>query len=130
MRDIIKKIVEGDDSQFEVLIRKIAGEKIYVFAHPEDEEGLTLSFLNYLLEDNEDIEYIPIFTDEDEVNEFIADADVPDGYVLYEFDGDLFSDLMDSDQYLMINPISGGIVFQGAHLKVMSNVANDDQMPS
>lgn len=130
MRDIIEKIVNGDDSQFEVLIRRLADEKLYVFARPEDEEGLTLTFLNYLLEDNEDIEYIPIFTDEDEVNEFTADADVPDGYILYEFDGDLFADLMDAEQYLMINPISGGIVFQGAHLKVMSNVANDDSAPS
>lgn len=130
MRDIVEKIVGGDDSQFEVLIRRLVSDKLYVFAHAEDEEGLTLSFLNYVLEDNEDIEYIPIFTDEDEVNEFIADADVPDGYVLYEFDGDLFADLMDAEQYLMINPISGGIVFQGAHLKVMANVANDDGAPT
>lgn len=130
MRDIIEKIVGGDDGQFEALIRRLVNEKLYVFAQAEDEEGLTLNFLNYILEDNEDIEYIPLFTDEDEVNEFIAEADVPDGYVLYEFEGDLFADLMDGEQYLMVNPISGGIVFQGAHLKVMSNVANDDSAPS
>ena len=126
MRDLIEKIVNGDDKQFEPMIRKMAESTIYAFAMPEDEEGLTLNFLNYLLEDDQDIEYIPLFTDEDEVNDFIAEADVPDGYDLYEFDGDLFADVLDADQYLMINPVSGGIVFQGAHLKVFTGAANDD----
>ncbi len=126
MRDIIEKIVEGDDSLFEKLIKELVVSTLYIYAQPEKGDELTLSFLNYLLEDNQDIEYIPIFTDEEEVNAFVADADVPDGYVLYEFEGDLFADLMDADQYLMVNPISGGIVFQGAHLKVFATVANDD----
>jgi len=126
MRDIIEKIVEGDDSLFEKLIKQLTVSSFYIYAQPDDADELTLNFLNYLLEDNQDIEYIPIFTDEEEVNAFVADADVPDGYILYEFDGDLFADLMDADQYLMINPISGGIVFQGAHLKVFATVANDD----
>lgn len=127
MRDLIEKIVGGDDKQFEPLIRKLTESTLYIFAHPEDEEGLTLNFLNYLLEDDQDIEYIPIFTDEDEVNEFVEEADVPDGYLLYEFEGDLFADIIDSEQYVMVNPVSGGIVFQGAHLKVFANVANDDE---
>lgn len=127
MRDIIEKIVNGDDKQFEAMVRKLADMTIYAFAQPEDEEGLTLNFLNYLLEDDNDIEYIPLFTDEEEVNAFVADADVPDGYQLYEFDGDLFAEIMDAEQYLMINPISGGIVFQGAHLKVFTSAANDDE---
>ena len=126
MRDIIEKIVEGDDSQFEKLIKSLATSTILLFAQPEDEEGLTLNFLNYVLEDNEDIEYIPLFTDQDEVDEFVTDADVPDGYILYEFEGDLVAELVDGEQYLMVNPVSGGIVFQGAHLKVFVNVANDD----
>lgn len=128
MRDIIEKIVNGDDKLFEVMIRKLAESTIYAFAQAEDEEGLTLNFLNYLLEDDHDIEYIPLFTDEDEVNTFLEDADVPEGYQLYEFDGDLFADILDAEQYLMINPISGGIVFQGAHLKVFASVANDDEI--
>lgn len=128
MRDIIEKIVNGDDKLFEVMIRKLAESTIYAFAQAEDEEGLTLNFLNYLLEDDNEIEYIPLFTDEDEVNEFLEDADVPEGYQLYEFDGDLFADILDAEQYLMINPISGGIVFQGAHLKVFASVANDDEI--
>ena len=126
MRDLIEKIVEGDDSQFEKLIKALVQDKFFLFAQAEDEEGLTLNFLNYLLEDHEDIEYIPLFTDEDEVNDFIAEADVPEGYVLYEFDGDLFGDLVDGEQYIMVNPVSGGIVFQGAHMKVFATVANDD----
>ena len=127
MRDIIQKIVDGDDGQFEPLIKKLVGGNILAFAQTEDPEGLTLNFLNYLLEDDKDIEYIPVFTDEEEVNAFVADADVPDGYTLYDFDGDLFADIMDNEQYIMINPISGGIVFQGTHLKLFSNAANDDQ---
>jgi len=127
MRDIIEKIVEGDDSLFEKLIKKMVVSNLYVYAQPEADDELTLSFLNYLLEDNQDIEYIPVFTDEEEVNAFVEDADVPDGYILYEFDGDLFADLMDGEQYLMVNPVSGGIVFQGAHLKVFATVANDDK---
>lgn len=126
MREIIEKIVEGDDSLFEKLIKQLVVSTLYIYAQPEEGDELTLSFLNYLLEDNQDIEYIPIFTDEEEVNAFLTDADVPDGYILYEFEGDLFADLMDADQYLMVNPISGGIVFQGAHLKVFATVANDD----
>lgn len=127
MRDTIEKIVAGDDSQFETLIKKLATTQILAFAQTEDPEGLTLNFLNYLLEDHQDIEYIPLFTDEEEVNAFVAEADVPDGYTLYEFDGDLFADIMDSEQYLMINPVSGGIIFQGAHLKVFAGPANDDK---
>lgn len=127
MRDIIEKIVAGDDSLFEPLIKKLAESQIFAFAQEEDPEGLTLNFLNYLLEDDKDIEYIPLFTDIEEVNAFVEDADVPDGYSLFEFEGDLFADIMDSEQYLMINPMSGGIVFQGAHLKVFSSPANDDQ---
>lgn len=120
MRDLIEKIVEGDDEKFSDLIKALATSTIYVFAQSMDEEGLTLNFLNYLLEDDESIEYIPLFTDEAEVDEFIQEADVPDGYSLYEFEGDLFSDLMDEEQYLMVNPVSGGIIFQGAHLKALS----------
>lgn len=127
MRDLIEKIVNGDDKQFEPMVRKLSESVIYAFAQAEDEEGLTLNFLNYLLEDDNDIEYIPLFTDEDEVNEFIAEADVPEGYQLYEFDGDLFAEVVDAEQYLMINPVSGGIVFQGAHLKVFTTAANDDE---
>ncbi len=126
MRDTIEKIVNGDDKLFELLIKKLASNIVYAFARPEDEEGLVLNFLNYLLEDDEDIEYIPIFTDEEEVDAFIEDADVPDGFQLYEFEGDLFADIMDSEQYIMVNPITGGIVFQGAHLKVFATAANDD----
>lgn len=126
MRDLIEKIVDGDDSLFEPLIRKLVSDQILVFAQTEDPEGLTVNFLNYLLEDDKDIEYIPIFTDQEEVNAFVAEADVPDGYVLYEFEGDLFSEIMDNEQYIMINPVSGGIVFQGAHLKVFAGPANDD----
>ncbi len=127
MRDLIEKIVNGDDKQFEPMVRKLSESVIYAFAQAEDQEGLTLNFLNYLLEDDNDIEYIPLFTDEDEVNEFIAEADVPEGYQLYEFDGDLFAEVVDAEQYLMINPVSGGIVFQGAHLKVFTTAANDDE---
>lgn len=130
MRDIIEKIVEGDDSLFESLIKKIVSVKLYVFAQAEDDDELTLNFLNYVLEENEDIEYIPIFTDEEEVEAFLEDADIPEGYQLYEFEGDLFADLMDGEQFIMINPMTGGIVFQGAHLKVFANVANDDHIPS
>lgn len=129
MRDLIERIVDGDDSLFEKLIKNLVGGKVLCYAKSEDEEGLILNFLNYALEQDDDIEYIPLFTDEDEVNEFIEEADVPDGYELYEFEGDLFADLMAADQYLMINPMTGGIVFQGAHLKVFATVANDD-MPT
>ncbi len=129
MRDIIEKIVDGDDSLFEPLIKTLVSGNVYAFAQTEDPEGLTINFLNYLLEDNEDIEYIPIFTDQEEVNAFVEDAEVPDGYSLYEFDGDLFGDIMDNEQYIMINPVSGGIVFQGAHLKVFANAANDSDAP-
>lgn len=128
MRDIIEKIVEGDDKQFEVLIRKFVESTVYAFAMPEDEEGLTLTFLNYALENDESIEYIPLFTDVEEVEEFVAEGDeIPEGYELYEFDGDLLADVIDNQQYLMINPSSGGIVFQGAHLKVLTTAANDDE---
>ena len=130
VRDIIEKIVDGDDSKFEPLIKKIIASQIYIFAQAEDEEGLTLNFLNYTLEDNEDIEYIPVFSDEEEVNAFVAEADVPDGYVLYEFDGDLIAEVMDGDQYLMVNPVSGGIIFQAAHMKVFAGVANDHADPN
>jgi hypothetical protein len=127
MRETIKKIVAGDDKLFESLIKEMIASKMLAFARPEDEEGLTLTFLNYLLEDDQDIEYIPLFTDHAEVEEFIADdAVVPDDYTLYEFDGDLLADIMDTEQYLMINPVSGGIVFQGAHLKMFASPANDD----
>ena len=126
MRDLIEKIVNGNDSLFEPLIRKLVSGQILVFAQAEDPEGLTLNFLHYVLEDDHDIEYIPIFTDQEEVNAFVAEAEVPDGYQLYEFEGDLFSEIMDNEQYLMINPVSGGIVFQGAHLKVFSGPANDE----
>lgn len=126
MRDTIQKIVDGEDALFETLIKDLVGGKLLVFAQTEDPEGLTLNFLNYLLEDDQEIEYIPIFTDQEEVNAFVADEDVPDGYTLYEFEGDLFAEIMASDQYIMINPVSGGIVFQGAHLKVFVTPANDD----
>lgn len=129
MRDLIEKIVDGDDSLFEPLIKRLATSNILAFAQTEDPEGLTLNFLNYLLEDDQDIEYIPIFTDEEEVNAFVAEAEIPDGYTLYDFDGDLFSDIMDNDQYIMINPVSGGIVFQGTHLKLFIGAANDQNTP-
>lgn len=125
MRDIIESIVNGEDERFEELIKALVSGQVLAFARAEDPEGLTLNFLNYLLEDDESIEYIPIFTDPEEVNAFVADADIPDGYSLYEFEGDLFAEIMDSEQYLMINPISGGIVFQGAHLKMFVTPAND-----
>lgn len=125
MRALIEKIVNGDDAQFETLIKTLLTSELLAFAQTEDPEGLTLNFLNYLLEDADDIEYIPLFTDPEEVNAFVAEADIPDGYTLYEFDGDLLADIMDSEQYLMINPVSGGIVFQGAHLKILSTPAND-----
>lgn len=117
MRKLIEDIVNGDDDKFADLLKAVIAGKIFVFAQSEDEEGLTLNFLNYLLEDDNTIEYIPLFTDQEEVDEFVAEADVPDGYSLYEFDGDLFADLMDEEQYLMVNPCTGGIIFQGAHFK-------------
>lgn len=126
MRDTIEIIVNGDDSKFEALIKKIVSSNVLLFAQAEDPDGLTLNFLNYVLEDDKGIEYIPIFSDEEEVNAFVAEAEVPDGYVLYEFDGDLIAEIMDGDQYIMINPVSGGIVFQAAHMKVFAGPANDD----
>jgi len=130
MRDTIEKIVNGDDNLFEELIKKMIAGQMLVFAQAEDPEGLTLNFLNYLLEDDKDIEYIPLFTDQEEVNAFVAEADdIPDGYALYEFDGELLAEIMDNEQYMMINPISGGIVFQGAHMKVFAGPANDDGKP-
>lgn len=130
MRDLIDKIVAGDDAKFESLIKALLTGQVLAFAQTEDPEGLTINFLNYTLEEDEDIEYIPLFTDPEEVNAFVEDADIPDGYVLYEFDGDLLADIMDSEQYLMINPISGGIVFQGAHLKMLAAPANDSSEES
>lgn len=127
MRDLIQKIVDGKDSLFEDLIKKLVEGQVLAFAQTEDPEGLTINFLHYVLEDDEDIEYIPLFTDAEEVNAFVDEADVPDGYILYEFDGDLLSDILDTEQYMMINPVSGGIVFQGAHLKMFSSPANDDE---
>ena len=88
MRETIEKILGGDDAQFETLIKSLVEAKILVFAQAEGDDGLTVNFLNYLLEDDQDIEYIPVFTDEAEVNEFVADADVPAEYEIYEFDGD------------------------------------------
>jgi hypothetical protein len=126
MRDIIEKIVDGDDSLFEALVKKLVTTQLLAFAQAEDPEVLTLNFLNYLMEDNEDMEYIPLFTDAEEVNAFVAEADVPDGYTLYEFEGDLIADIMDNEQYLMVNPVSGGIVFQAAHMKMFTSPANDD----
>ncbi|MFA5592421.1 MAG: hypothetical protein WC989_03820 [Micavibrio sp.] len=125
MRELIEKIVAGDDKHFETLIKKIVADKVLAFAQTEDPEGLTLNFLNYLLEDDDSIEYIPLFSDPEEVNAFVAEADVPDGYTLYEFDGELIAEIMDSEQYLMVNPVSGGIIFQAAHMKVFADVAND-----
>ncbi len=125
MRDLIDKIVAGDDAKFELLIKALLAGQVLAFAQTEDPEGLTINFLNYTLEEDEDIEYIPLFTDPEEVNAFVEDAEIPDGYILYEFDGDLLADIMDSEQYLMINPMSGGIVFQGAHLKMLAAPAND-----
>lgn len=117
MRDLIDQIVEGDNDKFADLMKKLTEGTVFVFAQEEDEEGLVFSFLNYVLEDDEEIEYIPLFTDQDEVDEFVMDEEVPDGFSLYEFEGQEFADLMDEEQFLMLNPISGGIVFQGAHLK-------------
>ncbi len=125
LRDLIDQIVAGEDGKFETLIKQLLTGQVLAFAQTEDPEGLTINFLNYLLEDDQEIEYIPLFTDPEEVNAFVEDADIPDGYTLYEFDGDLLADIMDSEQYLMINPMSGGIVFQGAHLKLLSTPAND-----
>ncbi|PZO87295.1 MAG: hypothetical protein DI626_04305 [Micavibrio aeruginosavorus] len=125
MRDIIEKIVGGDDSKFEALIKKLVAGQMLAFAQVEDPEGLTINFLNYLLEENEDIEYVPLFSDAEEVNAFVEDADIPDGYTLYEFDGDLLADVFEGEQYLMINPVSGGIVFQAAHMKMFASPAND-----
>lgn len=127
MRDIIQKIVDGEDSLFEDMIKNLVQGVVLAFAQTEDPEGLTINFLNYELEEDEDIEYIPLFTDAEEVNAFVEEADVPDGYILYEFDGDLLADILDSEQYMMVNPVSGGIVFQGAHLKMFSSPANDDE---
>lgn len=130
MRELIDSLNEGDDEGFFKLMEQVVASKIFVFAQAEDEEGLTINFLNYVLEDDESITYIPIFTDEDEVTSFTEEEDVPEGYSLYEFEGDLFSDLVSEEQFIMINPITGGIVFQGSHLKVSPDdvdVSDDDQ---
>jgi hypothetical protein len=117
MRDLIDEIVDGDNDKFANLMKAVTESTVFVFAQEEEEEGgVVYSFLNYVLEDEETIEYIPLFTDQDEVDEFVMDEEVPDGYSLYEFEGQEFADLMDPEQFLMLNPISGGIVFQGAHL--------------
>ena len=117
MRDLIDEIVDGDNDKFAELMKAVTESTVFVFALEEEEEGgVVYSFLNYVLEDEETIEYIPLFTDQDEVDEFVMDEEVPDGYSLYEFEGQEFADLMDPEQFLMLNPISGGIVFQGAHL--------------
>ena len=129
MRDIIDEIVDGDNDKFEPLMKAVTESTIYVFAQAEDEEGLVLNFLNYTLEDDQTIEYIPLFSDQDEVDEFVMGEDVPDGFSLYEFEGAEFADLMDMEQFLMLNPISGGIVFQGAHLKaaILGEIAPGDE---
>lgn len=117
MRDLIDEIVEGDNDKFAELMKAVTSSVVFAFAQEEEEEGgVVYSFLNYVLEDEEAIEYIPLFSDQDEVDEFVMDEEVPDGYSLYEFEGQEFADLMDPEQFLMLNPISGGIVFQGAHL--------------
>lgn len=126
MRELIDSLNEGDDKGFAKLMEQVIAAKLYVFAQPEDEEGLTINFLNYVLEDDESILYIPIFTDEDEVNAFLEEEDVPEGYSVYEFDGDLFSELVSDEQYIMINPITGGIVFEGAHLKMSAGAGPDE----
>lgn len=127
MRDIIAKIAEGDDATFEVLMKGLAEGRFFVFAKTEDPEGLVIDFLSYTLEEDEEIEYIPIFTDQQEIQDFEEESEVPEEYNLYEFDGDMFSDLMEDDQYIMINPITGGIVFQGEHLKAVVPPPSDEE---
>jgi hypothetical protein len=127
MRDIISKIAEGDDATFEVLMKGLAEGRFFVFAKTEGPDELVIDFLSYTLEEDEEIDYIPIFTDEQEIEDFEEESAIPDEYNLYEFDGDMFSDLLDDDQYIMINPVTGGIVFQGEHLKVVVPPPSDDE---
>jgi hypothetical protein len=127
MRDLIAKIVEGDDTSFEKLVEKLAQGRFFVFAKSEGPDELVIDFLSYTLEEDEEIDYIPIFTDQQEVDDFEEESPAPEEYDLYEFDGDMFSDLMEDDQYIMINPMTGGIVFQGEHLKAVVPPADEDE---
>lgn len=127
MRKLIEEIVDGDDDGFEKLILTLAEGKFFAFAKSEDEEGLTLDFLTYVLEDEKTIDYIPLFTDEQEVEEFVTDEEVPEGYELYELEGADFADMIDETQFLMLNPVSGGIVFEGGHLKAVLEEDGDDE---
>jgi hypothetical protein len=127
MRDLINKIVDGDDDSFEKLIEQLGQGRFFVYAKSEGPDELVIDFLSYTLEEDGEIDYIPIFTDQQEVDEFEEESPAPEEYDLYEFDGDMFADLMENDQYIMINPVSGGIVFQGEHLKAVVPPAEDEE---
>jgi len=116
MRDSIQRCAEGDDSALEEIAAAICKGKIILYVSYADPKGNEITFLNFVLDDPA-VEYIPIFSDQEEMKEFKSHAPVPDNFKPMAMDGNLFAATMDPEQHLMINPVSGGILFPAGVLK-------------
>lgn len=120
MEDLIEKLSAGDDSAFEPLMKAICAANLYVAVRPYEDEDQALDFLSYVMDD---MDYIPLFTSEDELAGFYDEDEAEGEYKVIELDGNVFADFVGGEQFLMINPVSGGIMFQGGHLKPFIDAA-------
>jgi hypothetical protein len=114
IKEAIARLADGDDDAFEPLMKAICAGRIITAVRPYEGTDQSLDFLNYILDD---MDYIPLFADKAELDEFYQESEAEGEYKVLELDGNFFADLMGEEQFLMINPVSGGIMFQGGHLK-------------
>jgi hypothetical protein len=122
MKEKVASLVKGDDSAFEPLMQDICAGKIMILARRDAADDHALIFFDCFVDD---MNYIPLFTDRAEIDSFCEPGEL-ESWEVFDMDGNLLAATVDDEQFLMINPVSGGIMFQGHHLKIF---VNPSQLP-
>jgi hypothetical protein len=119
--EAIERLHDDDDSAFEPLMRAICAASLIVAVRPYESTDDGVDFLSFV---HEGMDYIPLFATRSEFDEFYGEGEAEGEYKAIEIEGKLLAESMAGEQFLMINPMTGGIMFQGAHLKPFIGPAN------
>jgi hypothetical protein len=117
VQSLIEQLAGGDDNAFEPLMRAVRGATFLALCSVEGAQEGEAEFITFALENDQDVIYIPLFIDTDEMNEFMPEEDrKASGFFGVEVTGTALLEIVDPDQFLMLSPNHFGIVFQAEHV--------------
>lgn len=120
IQSLIDQLAGGDDDAFEPLMRAARESTFLALCSVEGAEEGEAEFITFALENDQDVIYIPLFIDTNEMNEFMSEGDrKAGGFFGVEVTGAALLEIVDSDQFFMLSPNDHGIVFQAEHIRVV-----------